>query len=97
MKKYAMIALLLFTAACSCPAVTTEQVLVTKPTVVMPDANIWDTCPQPPNLPSTSNLTDMQVETFIAYSYKQNVACYNTLNAVKTFLENAKKTTESPR
>lgn len=46
-------------------------------------------------IPPTSNLTDIQVAGFIASLYQQNRQCKNSLDAIRTFLEDAKKAAEA--
>ena len=47
--------------------------------------------------PDTATLTDTQVARFIVTLYQNNMQCRNSLDAIKTFLENARVTINTPQ
>lgn len=46
--------------------------------------------------PDTTTLTDTQVARFIVTLYQNNVQCRNSIDAIRTFLENARATINTP-
>jgi uncharacterized protein YcfL len=79
--------LALMLAGCQTPS---QNVIQTKLQVVMPEAALFN-CPQLKSLPSASKLTDVQVARLIVQLYKNNVACKNSIDAIKNYLEEAQK------
>lgn len=81
---------ILFLTACSA-----DSVVVRSPRhmVVMPDEGMF-TCAIADTFPASETLTDIQVARFIVRLYQNNVQCRNSLDAIRTFLENAKKVAE---
>jgi uncharacterized protein YcfL len=69
---------------------STQNVLVT-PEEGMYNCEVVDT------FPNTTTLTDTQVARFIVTLYQNNVQCRNSLDAIKTFLENARTTINTPQ
>ena len=65
----------------------------TKHLVVLPEDKMYD-CPLVDRFPDASMLTDIQVAEFIVKLHSSNVRCHNSINAIRKFLEDAKKTTE---
>jgi uncharacterized protein YcfL len=68
---------------------STQNVLVT-PEEGMYNCEIVDT------FPDTTTLTDTQVARFIVTLYQNNVQCRNSIDAIRTFLENARATINTP-
>lgn len=73
---------------------TTQSVVKTKLTVVMPDSALYN-CPKIKNLPSVKGLTDVKIAKLILELYKNNVTCANSVEAIQKFLEEAQKTIDS--
>jgi uncharacterized lipoprotein YajG len=73
---------------------TTQTVVKTKLTVVMPDSALYN-CPVIKNLPNTNGLTDAKVARLILELYKNNITCANSIEAIQKFLEEAQKTIEA--
>jgi len=90
--KYLLLLTMLALAACSSDP-TPEIITSTKQVVVMPDPSMFE-CSLVSVFPNTKTLTDIQVASLIKELYKNNKQCYTNINAVKDFLENAKKTTD---
>lgn len=88
--KYAL-AILLGLSACG--DIGTEIVTSTKQIVVLPPDNLYQ-CPQVNSFPDPGKLTDLQVARLLVAQHSNLVQCKNSLNAVKKFLEDAKKTIE---
>jgi uncharacterized protein YcfL len=84
-KLSAFIGMLLLVGCAAEPVVVRTQQVV----VVMPADNLF-VCNRV-EIPPTSNITDIQVAAFIANLYQQNRQCKNSLDAIRTFLEDAKK------
>lgn len=72
---------------------TTQNVVQTKLQVVVPDESLYN-CPVVKNLPNSNNLTDVQVAKLIVQLYKNNKQCKNSEEAVKKYLDEAKKLIE---
>lgn len=89
--KYLPLICLLTLAACADP--TPEIVTSTKHLVVIPDSTMFE-CPLVTTFPATKTLTDIQVANLVKELYRNNKQCYTNINAIKAFLENAKKTAE---
>jgi uncharacterized protein YcfL len=86
--RYVFILSLLLLVGCSNQSLTirsTQNVLVT-PEEGMYNCEIVDT------FPDTTTLTDTQVARFIVTLYQNNVQCRNSIDAIRTFLENARAT-----
>jgi uncharacterized protein YcfL len=91
--RYVFILFLLLLVGCSNQSFTirsTQNVLVT-PEEGMYNCEIVDT------FPDTTTLTDTQVARFIVTLYQNNVQCRNSIDAIRTFLENARTTINSPQ
>jgi uncharacterized protein YcfL len=90
--RYVFILSLLLLVGCSNQSFTirsTQNVLVT-PEEGMYNCEIVDT------FPDTTTLTDTQVARFIVTLYQNNVQCRNSIDAIRTFLENARATINTP-
>lgn len=60
--------------------------------VVMPEESMFN-CPVA-SLPESRTLTDIQVARLIVQLYQNNMTCKNSMTALRTFLENAQRTTQ---
>jgi len=70
---------------------TSDPVMIrTQHTFVVMPADSMFVCNRV-EIPPSNNLTDIQVARFIANLYQQNQQCKNSLEAIRTFLEDAKK------
>lgn len=90
--RYVFILSLLLLVGCSNQSFTirsTQNVLVT-PEEGMYNCEVVDT------FPDTTTLTDTQVARFIVTLYQNNVQCRNSIDAIRTFLENARATINTP-
>lgn len=92
MRKLLLIAPALMLAGCATttppPAlVRTEQV------VIIPDNSLFN-CPNVRRFPNPENLTDAQVAELLVTLHRNNTNCQRNINAIKTALEEAKKTAE---
>jgi len=90
--RYVFILSLLLLVGCSNQSLTirsTQNVLVT-PEEGMYNCGVVDT------FPDTTTLTDTQVARFIVTLYQNNVQCRNSIDAIRTFLENARATINTP-
>ena len=92
MKQLFLLSTILLTL-CSCDGVGTEMLTTTKHLVVLPEDKMYD-CPLVDRFPDASMLTDIQVAEFIVKLHSSNVRCHNSINAIRKFLEDAKKTAE---
>lgn len=79
----------LFLAGCQ----STQTVVTTKYQVVIPDASMYR-CEVLKNYPDYNKLTDAQVARVMVALYKNNVQCKNSIEAIRKYLEEAKKTIE---
>ncbi len=83
MKRLLIIALLL--AGCTAE----PQLTTTRHIVVTPDESMY-TCQKFNNWPDTSRLTAVQVSRTIVELYTLNEQCYNSQQALRRFLEEAR-------
>ena len=90
MRKIVLVAPLLLAACASEPVVvrSTQQI------VVMPQESMFN-CPTVATFPETRTLTDVQVARLIVQLYQNNTTCKNSMNTLRQFLENAKRTAEA--
>jgi hypothetical protein len=79
---------LFFVAGCA--STKKEVVVSTKNVVITPDAGLYN-CPMIQEFPDWKTLDDRQVAETIVKMYKNNVACFNSNEAIRKFLEDAKK------
>lgn len=70
------------------------QMLVTKQQVVIVPSNSMYNCPTVAGLPDPKTLTDLQVARLLFDLNKSNSVCKNSINSIKKYLEEAKKTVE---
>lgn len=91
MKKLLIIPFLLLLTACN----TTPQVISSKEIVVVIPDNSFFNCPTLESFPNPEKLTDVQVARLILELYKDNKICKNSLESIKTFLEEAKRKAEA--
>lgn len=88
----ACLAILLALTAC---AAEEEPILTrTVHTVVLPNFDSYP-CPAPPTLPDPKKLTDLQVARTLAQTYTNNSQCRESMDSLRKFLEESKKTLES--
>lgn len=72
---------------------TTEQVITkTELQVVIPDRTLFN-CPSV-SYPKSDTLTDVEVAKLLVSFQRSNAECKRNMNAIKKFLEEAKKTYE---
>lgn len=91
MRKLLLIVPALMLAGC---ATTTPPALVrTEQVVVIPDNSLFN-CPNVRRFPNPENLTDAQVAELLVTLHRNNTNCQRNINAIKTALEEAKKTAE---
>ena len=69
----------------------TMTIRSTRNVVVTPDEGMYN-CQVTDTFPDSATLTDTQVARFIVSLYQNNVQCRNSLDAIKSFLENARQT-----
>jgi hypothetical protein len=86
--KTVLILSLLLLAACGNE---TMMIRSTRNVVVTPDEGMYN-CQVVDNFPDSNTLTDVQVARLIVSLYQNNVQCRNSLDAIKTFLDNARQT-----
>jgi uncharacterized protein YcfL len=91
--KYFSIILLLSLALAGCQT-TQPTILVNKNVVVLPDEALYN-CPLIKNFPDPDKLTDKQVAKLLITSYKNNAECKRSIDGIKKFLEDSKRTIES--
>jgi hypothetical protein len=91
--KYITLAILLGLTACG-GEVGTEIVTSTKQIVVLPPEKLYE-CPQVESFPDPKKLTDLQVARLLVLQHSKLVQCKNSLDALKKFLEDAKRTVET--
>jgi len=89
MKLISLVFIGLLLAGCQ----TNEKLIQTKLQVVMPESALFN-CPEIKSLPNPAKLTDVQVARLIVQLYKNNVACKNSIDAIKDYLEKAQKLIE---
>lgn len=67
-----------------------QTVISTKNVVITPAPELYN-CPMIQEFPDWKTLDDRQVAATIVQMYKNNVACFNSNDAIRKFLEDAKK------
>jgi len=72
-----------------CQTVVTTQ----KQLVILPSASMYN-CPTVESYPDPKKLTDIEVAKLIVQLDRYNKICKNSIDSIKTYLENAKKTAE---
>ena len=70
------------------------QMLVTKQQVVIVPSNSMYNCPTVAGLPDPKTLTDLQVARLLLDLNQINSVCKNSINSIKKYLEEEKKTVE---
>lgn len=90
MRKVLLVTPFLLAACASEPVVvrSTQQI------VVMPERSMFN-CPTVATFPEPRTLTDVQVARLIVQLYQNNTVCRNSMNTLREFLENAKRTAEA--
>ena len=91
MKKLMFIIPAILLAGC---ATTPEQVIVrTEQIVIIPNDSLFN-CSSVRRFPNPENLTDAQVAELLIALHRNNTNCQRNINAIKTSLQEAKKTAE---
>jgi len=90
MRKFILVAPL-FLVACASEPVVVRSV---QHQVVMPQESMFN-CPTVASFPEPRTLTDVQVARLIVQLYQNNTTCRNSMNTLRQFLENAKRTAEA--
>lgn len=90
MRRFILVAPMLLVACASEPVVVRSA----QHQVVMPQESMYN-CPTIASFPEPRTLTDVQVARLIVQLYQNNTTCRNSMNALRQFLENAKKTAEA--
>lgn len=90
MRRFVLVAPFLLIGCASEPVVvrSTQQV------VIMPERSMFN-CPTIATFPDSRTLTDVQVARLIVQLYQNNTVCRNSMNTLREFLENAKRTAEA--
>lgn len=79
--------LMLFLSGC---ATNTEIQVVEKTKVVLPPEQLYN-CPELKNYPNPETLTNEQVANVIITLIKNNETCRNNIEAIKRYLQEARK------
>jgi hypothetical protein len=87
MRMFLILSLLLL-SACGNETMTIRS---TRNVVVTPDEGVYN-CQVVDTFPESATLTDSQVARLIVTLYQNNVQCRNSIDAIKSFLENARQT-----
>ena len=92
MKALAYVSLMLMLGDCG----SMESQIVTrdKLTVVQVPANLYY-CPVVASYPNTANMTDIDVARLIVQLHRNNVTCFNSMKAIRDYLDESKKTLEN--
>ena len=88
MKKVLLLATLTLAGCQTAQVVTTEKQIV-----VLPSNNMYN-CPTVESYPDPKTLTDVEVAKLIVELDRYNKICKNSIESIKSYLENAKKTVE---
>ena len=79
--------------AIGCTASPKPELITTKYKVVMPPEDFYN-CPSITKFPNPDTLTDEQVGRLLVKLQTTNVKCKRNIEAIRTYLLNAKKTVE---
>ena len=79
--------------AIGCASDVEPQLVTTKYKVVMPPQDFYN-CPSITKFPNPDTLTDAQVGQLLVKLQTTNVKCKRNIEAIRTYLLNAKKTVE---
>jgi uncharacterized protein YcfL len=88
MKKLILLSTLLL-AGCQTAQIVTTQ----KQVVITPSFSMYN-CPTVESYPNPKTLTDVEVAKLIVQLDRYNKICKNSIDSIKSYLENAKKTVE---
>lgn len=93
MRIFGILLLAAILAACT---TTKNEPLIIKPklTVVMPPDEYFNTCRKFTNFPDPETLKDDEVAKLVISLYKNGVTCYETVQAIRKYLEVSRKTIE---
>jgi hypothetical protein len=72
----------------------TAQVITTKEQVVIVPSSAMYNCPTVSSYPDPKTLTDVEVAKLIVQLDRYNKTCKNSIEAIRQYLESAKKTAE---
>lgn len=91
--RYVIILSLLLLVGCG-----SQPLIIRSPqnVLVTPEEGMYN-CEVVNTFPDTTTLTDTQVARFIVTLYQNNMQCRNSLDAIRTFLENARTTINTPQ
>ena len=70
-----------------------QIITATQQLVVMPNPDLFE-CPEVTTFPDWRSLTDIETALLLEKLFKNNEQCHYNIQAIKKFLEEAKKTTE---
>lgn len=62
-------------------------------TVIEVPANLYY-CPVIASYPNTANMTDIDVARLIVQLHRNNITCFNSMKAIREYLDESKKTLE---
>ena len=88
MKKLIVLSTLLLAGCQTAQIVTTKEQVV-----VVPSAGMYE-CPTVSSYPDPKTLTDIEVAKLIVQLDRYNKTCKNSIEAIRQYLESAKKTAE---
>ena len=90
-----LIVIPVFLALAACQTVSQDPVLTTeKFTVVTPPDSMYY-CPTVGVYPDPDKLTDIEAAKLMVQLHRNNRICKNSVNSIKKFLDEAKKTVEA--
>jgi len=93
MKKLLLLPVLIMLTACQTTGVKPD-LIETKLQVITPDSAMYN-CPFNKQLPNARTLTDIEVAKTLVELYKNNKTCKNSIDSIKKYLDNAKRTIEN--
>jgi len=82
--------ILIFLVGCTNPQIITRQ----NHTVVIPQDSFFE-CNTIQSFPDHNSLTDLQVARLLVELYQNNMQCKNSIEAIRTFLHDAKRRLEN--
>jgi uncharacterized lipoprotein YajG len=88
MKKLILLSALFLTGCQTAQIVTTKEQIV-----ITPSVNMYN-CPVVSSYPNPKTLTDIEVAKLIVQLDRYNKICKNSIEAIRQYLESAKKTAE---
>jgi uncharacterized protein YcfL len=88
MKKLLVLSAIFLAGCQSAQIVTTEKQIV-----IIPSESMYN-CPTVSSYPNPKTLTDIEVAKLIVQLDRYNKICKNSIDSIKIYLQNAKKTVE---